>query len=196
VPRSVFVATAALLLTLGLFAGVSRRGVAQDATPAADCPVTTPEQNKALVQRFIDEVYLARNPAAVDEFLADDFNRTNPARPHSNEPGNEDDAARVARSLEEFPDLTSTVDQMIAEGDKVMVLMTISGTNDGDFPDLGVTATDRHAEWQSVIIWRVACGLLAENWVVTDRLSEYRQLGIISDAELATAEEPVASPAP
>jgi predicted ester cyclase len=194
--RPVFVATAIVLVALGLFASVPRGVTAQDATPPADCPATTPEENKALVQRFIDEVYLAHDPAAVDEFLAVDFNGANPARPHRNEAGLEDDEARVARSVTEFPDLDSTVDQLIAEGDKVVVLMTVSGTNEGDLTDLGLPATGRHAEWQSVIIWRVECGKLAENWVVTDRLSEYRQLGIISDDELATAEEPAATPAP
>jgi predicted ester cyclase len=79
----------------------------------------------------------------------------------------------------------------------VTVLMTITGANEGALEDLGVAATGRRAECQSVVIWRVECGLLVENWVVTDRLTEYHQLGIISDDELATAGTPtVATPVP
>jgi hypothetical protein len=60
-----------------------------------------------------------------------------------------------------------------------------------------VEATGRAAEWSAVFIWRIECGKLAENWVVTDRLSQHRQLGIIIDEELATVHEPtVATPVP
>jgi predicted ester cyclase len=78
-----------------------------------------------------------------------------------------------------------------------MVLLRIRGTHEGNFADLGVPATGRQAEWNAGILWRVACGQLAENWVVTDRLTEYRQLGIITDDELTTAGTPtVATLAP
>jgi predicted ester cyclase len=193
------VALLLVALALALLGGVRERGAAQEATPIGsnDCPATAPEENKEIVRRYVEEVYNGHDPSRVDEFLADDFNRTNPARPHSNEPGNDDDAARVERSLAEFPDLTGTIEDIVAEGDRVVVLMTYRGTHQGDFADLVAAATGRPAEWASVIIWRVACGQLAENWVVTDRLTEYRQLGIITDDELATVGEPtVATPTP
>jgi predicted ester cyclase len=194
--RAVYLAMMVVTVAAGLVGGATSQVVAQVATPAA-CPSTTPEQNKELVRRYVDEVYNAHNPAAVDQFLADDFNRNNPSRPHNNEFGLADDEARVERSLKEFPDLSSTIDDIIAEGDQVMVLQRIRGTNEGNIADLGAAATDRPAEWQSVAIWRIACGKLAENWVVTDRLTEYRQLGIISDDELATEGTPtVATPVP
>jgi predicted ester cyclase len=195
--RFVLVALAVVTLGIGARGDTSPLAVAQDATPAAECPATTPEENKDLVRRFVEEVYTQRDPSRVDAFLADDFNRTSPHRPHTNEPGNADDAARVERSLVEFPDYESTIEELIAEDDKVMVLMRIRGTHQGDFADLGVEATGRAAEWWSVIIWRVECGLLAENWVVTDRLTTYRHLGIITDDELATVGTPtVATPVP
>ena len=170
--------------------------VVQEATPAA-CSSTTPDENKALVRRYVEEVYNGHNPAAVRELLAEDFNRNNPARPHQNAPGLADDMARVERSLAEFPDLHGTIEDIIAEGDQVAVRLRMSGTQKGDFADLGAAATNRPAAWESVIFWRVECGKLAENWVVTDRLTEYRQLGIITDDELATEGTPtVATPAP
>jgi predicted ester cyclase len=131
------------------------------------------------------------------ELLAEDFNRTNPARPHQSAPGLADDVARIERSLTEFSDLHGTIEDLIAEGDEVAVRLRMEGTQEGAFADLGAPATDRPAPWESVIICRVECGKLAENWVVTDRLTEYRQLGIITDDELATVGTPtVATPVP
>ena len=188
-----------LLLALATLVGAGRTSIqAQEATPGAsstDCPTTTPEENTELVRRYVDEVYNAHNPAAADAFLAEDFNRNNPARPHQNEPGNADDMARVQRSLDEFPDLSGTINAIIAQGDQVAALVTMRGTHQGDFEDLGVAATGQPAEWQAAYFWRFECGLMAESWVVTDRLSEYKQLGIIADDELADAEA-MATPAP
>ena len=188
-----------LLLALATLMGSGRTSIqAQEATPEAsssDCPATTPEENTELVRQYVDEVYNAHNPAAADAFLAEDFNRNNPGRPHQNEPGNADDVARVQRSLDEFPDLSGTIDAVIAQGDQVAALVTMRGTQQGDFADLGVAATGQVAEWQAAHFWRFECGLMAENWVVTDRLSEYKQLGIITDDELADAKA-MATPAP
>lgn len=196
-PRPVFLVLG-LLLTLATLMGSGRTSIrAQEATPEAsssDCPATTPEENIELVRRYVNEVYNAHNPAAADAFLAEDFNRNNPARPHQNEPGNADDVARVQRSLDEFPDLSGTIDTIIAQGDQVAALVTTRGTQRGALDDLGVGATGQPAQWQAAYFWRFECGLMAENWVVTDRLSEYKQLGIITDDELSIAVA-VATPA-
>lgn len=183
-PRALVVVVTIVALVASGWSGLPAR--AQDATPAAGCPATTPEENVALVLGFIDAVYQEHDPSRVGEFLSDDFNRTNPGRPHVNKPGVADDAARVQRSLDEFPDLSGTVDDVIASDDKVVVRMTFSGTNEGDFADIGAAATGRHAEWPAVVIWRIECGKLIENWVVADKLDEMRELGIVSDEELAT----------
>lgn len=178
--------------------GAARPGAAQDATPATTaCPATTPEQNAALVRGYVEAVYLGHDPSRVGEFLADDFNRNNPARPHQNQPGTADDVARVQRSLTEFPDLSATIDDMIASDDMVVVRLTYRGTQQGEFADIGAPATGRQAEWQAIVIWRVECGKLAENWTIADRLVELRQLGIITDDELTTTGTPTgATPVP
>jgi steroid delta-isomerase-like uncharacterized protein len=190
-----------VLLTVSLgAAGVTGLAAATSSTPAAgaaDCPATSPEENVALVERYVEEVYNQHNPQLAAELLADDFNRTNHARPHVSAPGLDDDIARIERSLREFPDLRGTIDDVIATEDKVVVLMTFEGTHLGAFEDTGAEASSRPAAWASILIWRVECGKLAENWVVSDRLSQFRQIGIITDAELATVDTPtVATPVP
>jgi steroid delta-isomerase-like uncharacterized protein len=194
------VATILVVLMSVFGVGLGRHATAQDATPEASptaCPATTPEQNADLVRRYIESVYDQHDPAAAARFLADDFNRANPTRAHQNEPGTADDVARVQRSLSEFPDLSGRIDDLIASGDRVVVRLTVGGTQRGGFADIGAPATGRPAEWSMMIIWRVACGKLAENWVVADRLTELRQLGIVTDDELTTAGTPtVATPIP
>ena len=72
-----------------------------------------------------------------------------------------------------------------------------SGTQDGPLPQFGAPATGRPMARESLVVWRVACGELAENWIVQDNLTMLRQLGIITDEELATAGTPtVATPTP
>lgn len=74
---------------------------------------------------------------------------------------------------------------------------TFHGTQEDALDHLGAPATGREATWTIIAIFRVECGEIAEVWLAQDDLSMLRQLGIISDAELATADEPVvATPAP
>jgi steroid delta-isomerase-like uncharacterized protein len=168
---------------------------AQESTPTADCPTTTTEENKALVVRYFEEVYNQRNLDLVDELLSDDFGRYNPARPHENIPGNDDDVERVRTWLTDFPDLKLTVDDIIAEGDRVAVRMTWAGTQQDPLDNWGSPATNRPTVWTATIFYRIECGQLRENWVTMDFLTQLRQLGIITDDELTTAGEPtVATP--
>ena len=167
------------------------------ASPAAACPTTTLEENKALVRRYF-EAHNERNPAVVADFLSDDFVRHNVAFPQQDQPsGTIDDVARVDAWLTMFPNLEISIEQLIAEGDLVTAYLVWHGTQDGPIPQWDSPATGRPMEREAINIWRVACGRLAEAWVVADNLTMLRQLGIISDEELATVDTPtVATPVP
>ena len=181
---------------LGIALGTSPGGTgAQAGTPATGCPTTTPEQNKELVRRYFDEAYNGRDLTVIDELLADDFGRDNPARPHDNLPGNDDDVERVREWLVDFPDLRITIDDIVAEGDWVAVRLTWAGTQQDAFDTWNAPATGRPAEWTMFVFYRVECGQLQENWVAPDFLTQLRQLGIVTDDELADAGTPtVAAP--
>jgi len=159
----------------------------QGATPAATpCPATTPEENKALVQDYFDEVYNRKDPDAAERFLSDDFTRNNFSRPQANEPGNADDVQRAAENLTDFPDLHITVDQVVAEDDMVAARLTWSGTQSDAIDQWHAPATGKPATFALMAFYRVECGKLAEQWIVLDYLAMLRQVGIISDDELAT----------
>src|SRR5687767_5506272 len=84
--------------------------LAQSATPASgtnsDCPVTTPEENEALVRRWYEEVWNQRDMDVVDDILADDYVRYRAGIPFTNEAGIADDLQWVEMILAEFPDVT------------------------------------------------------------------------------------------
>ena len=192
-----------LLVVLG--AGASGGGRlrplgAQDASPVAspvDCPATTPEQNEELVRGYFEVAYNGREPSRVGEFLADDFVRRNINRPHDNQPGTADDAARVEENLKDFPDLHIAVEDVLAEGDRVTVRLVWSGTHSDPIEAWGAPATNRRVSYELMGLYRVVCGRLAEQWLVVDYLTMLRQTGLVTDDELATVGEPsVATPVP
>jgi steroid delta-isomerase-like uncharacterized protein len=200
-PRLIIPLVAILIAGIALVPGRIGPAAASQASPAASpataCPTTTLEENKALVHRYF-EAHNERNPAAVAELLSDDFVRNNVAFPQQDQPsGAADDVARVEEWLATFPDLQISVEELIAEGDIVMTYVVWRGTQDGPIPQWGAPATGRPMAREAAGLWRVECGQLAEVSVVVDNLTMLRQLGIVSDEELATVGTPtVATPTP
>jgi len=76
-----------------------------------------------------------------------------------------------------FPDLQTTIEDLIAEGDKVAVRQTWRGTHTGNF--LGIPPTGKQVAFTSTEFYRVAGGKLAEEWVELDMLGLLQQLGAI-----------------
>ncbi|MGB6207267.1 ester cyclase [Mycobacterium sp.] len=79
--------------------------------------------------------------------------------------------------LEAFPDLHLTVEDMIAEGDKVVVRNTVTGTHRGEY--MGLPPTGKPVAYNEIFIFRFVDGRIAETWGVVDVLSQMKQLGMI-----------------
>jgi predicted ester cyclase len=130
------------------------------------------EQNKALVQRYYDEVLNGRNLDAVGDYFADE---------------------RVVEGVrrgcfsyfQSFPDLHCSIDELIAEGDRVFCRSTITGTHDGEYK--GIPPTGRHVASESAEVFRVAGGMFVGYWCLTNVAGLMRQL---------TEEQVVAAAAP
>jgi steroid delta-isomerase-like uncharacterized protein len=80
--------------------------------------------------------------------------------------------ARLMRSA--FPDITAHIEDIVAERDRVAVRLTFRGTHSGEF--LGVPATGRSVEYVSHEFYRLADGLIAEEWICSDSAGLMRQL--------------------
>jgi steroid delta-isomerase-like uncharacterized protein len=75
-----------------------------------------------------------------------------------------------------FPDLHITVEDLIAEGDKVVCRNTVTGTHKGDY--MGLPPTDKSVAYDEIFITRFVNGRIAEAWGVVDVASLLRQLGV------------------
>jgi steroid delta-isomerase-like uncharacterized protein len=191
---------AILIVGNALVPGLREPVAARQASPTAGtpCPATSEEENATLVRRYLEEAYNERNPALAHELLADHFVRHNVAAPHLDQAhGNADDVARVEAWLTAFPDLHITIEKLIATEDTVVAWLIWRGTHDGPLPHWDAPVTGQAMEREAIVIYGVACGQIAENWIVQDNLTMLRQLGIITDEELADAGTPtVATPVP
>ena len=133
------------------------------------------EQNKAVTRRLIEEVFLKGNISAIDGLLADDFVDHNPLPDQP--PGREGFKQGVRTGRTAFPDLTLTVDDMIAEGDKVVTRWTGSGTHSAEF--MGVPATGKKVTFSGIVIDRISGGKIVEHWEQLDAMGIMQQLGVI-----------------
>jgi predicted ester cyclase len=78
-----------------------------------------------------------------------------------------------------FPDLQITVQDTIAEGDKVVGRNSLTGTHRGDY--MGLSPTGNRVVYSEIFIFRFAAGRIAEIWGVVDVVAQLRQLGVLTD---------------
>lgn len=130
---------------------------------------------KAVVQRYYDEVLNAGKIDVLDEIAAEDYIENDPFPGQGN--GRADLKARAALLLAAFSPLSFSLEDVIAEGDRVAVRWRSSGTHSGEF--LGIPPTGRDYTINGIDIVRVADGRLAEHWHVVDQFSQMQQLGLL-----------------
>ena len=116
------------------------------------------EQNKAIVRSYMEEIVNKGNIAALNRYLSDDvvFN---------NAWGFRQRFPAIRQSiLSAFPDHTMTIQDQVAEGDKVVTRVTFRGTHQGPFN--GIAATGKQVEWSGIAMDRLADGKVVEMWHV------------------------------
>lgn len=132
------------------------------------------EENRALVRRFYDELVNAGELGLVDELFAPEFVE------HEELPNLTPDRRGVREFLElfrrAFPDLTFTIEHLVADGDLVAAYLTMRGTHKEDF--LGIQPTGRKISVRSFDLLRVSDGKFVEHWGVTDTMAMMQQLGV------------------
>ena len=136
------------------------------------------EENKANFRRFMDEVINNKNLDAIDELMTADYIDHDP--PPGVEPGAAGMKQMMGMFFAAFPDLSSNVIQLVAEGDLVVGVMTTTGTHKGEF--MGVPATGKRFSMTEVHMVRVVDGKAVEHWGVGDSMAMMQQLGAIPSA--------------
>jgi len=131
------------------------------------------EENKALLRRYIKEVWDKQNPAAVDEFLAPDYKRH---RSPTIEPLTRDDQKQLLTKFRAaFPDIQLTVEEIIAEDDRVAFRSTIRATHQNEF--LGIAPTGKKVTVGLVDVIHIENGKFVEQWCGADLLDFVQQVG-------------------
>jgi steroid delta-isomerase-like uncharacterized protein len=131
------------------------------------------EENKALFRRIPEEVWSKGDMAAADVILSAGFVNHNPA--FGNAPTRDGYKQTVLQFRQAFPDLTMTVEDVIAEGDRVTLRCRVGGTHLGRFG--AFPASGRAVEFTLTATGRIDDGQVAELWVNGDLMTLLQQLG-------------------
>jgi len=133
------------------------------------------KENKALIRRYFEAIDRPdAKPDILDEFLDPDIVAHDPV------PGFTGDLEGLKKLFTMFQTSTPgyhTVDDLVAEGDKVAGRVTGYGTHEGEL--LGIPRTGKEIRMSGLVIWRIKKGKIMETWVQNDTMSLLQQLGVL-----------------
>jgi predicted ester cyclase len=125
------------------------------------------EENKALVRREQEELWNhTGNLDAAEELFATE----------------QAEAARqeAADFRQGFPDVVSTIEDLIAEGDKVVARWRARATHQGEY--VGILPTGKEVEFTGISVYRIEGNKIAQSWTVEDELGLMRQIGVVAES--------------
>jgi predicted ester cyclase len=137
------------------------------------------EQNKAIARRYAEELrdfWRSGDLSFVDRIFDSNYIQHVPGVPSSMSVKQIFAALRAG-----IPDFQTTIEDLIAEGDRVAVRISWEGTHKGEL--MGIPPTGKHVKVTEMQIYRMANGKIVERWVETDVLGMMQQLGIIPTPE-------------
>jgi predicted ester cyclase len=148
------------------------------------------ERNKALARRFFEEA--PQNPSICDEIFAPAFqfhaiHHVSDDSDLTSTPQYEKEAYERHKSI--WGDWQTTIEEIVAEGDRVVVRWTHYGMQQGEY--YGLPPTGKQVSWSGISIFRMAENKIAEVWNIFDRLWLWQQLGVLPELKkaIATAKE-------
>jgi steroid delta-isomerase-like uncharacterized protein len=148
--------------------------IEQTATEGGD-PVQ-PEENKAVVRRWYEDLFNPGNLDVADEIIAPDHAHHDPTLPDlPSGPEGQRQLASLYRDA--FPDAHITVEDQLAEGDEVVTRWTARGTHQGEL--MGVPPSGNQVEISGIAINRVSGGKIEETWSSYDALGIMQQIGAV-----------------
>jgi predicted ester cyclase len=138
------------------------------------------QHNKRLVRRALDEIYTKGDLELVDDLVHADF--VDHELAHPERPAGPESVKQTVRSLHDaFGDLRFAIEDEIAEGDKVVQRVIMSGRHTG--PLMGREPTGKEFAVRHTYIWRIADDKIVEHWGSRDDLGLLGQLGLLAIAE-------------
>ena len=140
----------------------------------------SPENNKQIVQRFMEDCWNQGRLDALSGLVTDDCRIHDPVFP-SLTSGAQNLRSHIESCRRAFPDLSFTIDDTIAERDEVVIQWTGTGTHSGDF--LGMPPTNRRASVKGTSIFKFDGGKIVEQWSHWNLMTMMEQLGMAAPAQ-------------
>ncbi len=143
----------------------------------------TIEENKAIVRRMMKDGWNPNDQATFDDLLAEGFVNHEPGAPTVQ---TRDELKRFwAEHVRAFPDQHTTIDELIGEGEQVVIRFTHHCTQTGEYQ--GIPPTGKSITVTGLVLYRLASGKISELWWGYDNLGVLQQLGAIPTPEQAAA---------
>ena len=136
---------------------------------------TESEANKALIRRYGEEIWNKGHLTFADEIIAPNFIAHFPGLPEFK--GVDGFKKRFSTMQTAFPDNHFYVEDLLADGDKVVARWTIRGTHTGQMED--IAPTGKVVTWTAIVIYCIAEGKITEMWGEVDNIGLMQQLGTI-----------------
>ena len=141
------------------------------------------EENKDLARRFMDEVWNKGNVDFIDKVVASNYVVYDPNSPEGMSGGVEGAKRFVEMYRSAFPDTQMTVEDLMAEGDKVVTRWTARGTHQGEL--MGIPPSGNRVEITGISVDRIEGGKFVEGWSNYDASGMMQQIGAVPTEEQA-----------
>ncbi|MET0593924.1 MAG: ester cyclase [Polyangiaceae bacterium] len=148
--------------------------------------MATTDQNRAIYERFCNEVLAQGNLDAIDELV--DPSVVSHAPFPGQAPGRDGFKRAYGQFRAAFPRLDVVIHDILAAGDKVVGYFTVTGVHQGTF--MGIAPTGRTVTYDEMVIVRMRDGKIVEHWSVADSLSMMQSLGMVTFATSRTERDP------
>jgi steroid delta-isomerase-like uncharacterized protein len=138
------------------------------------------ENNKQIIIRFVEELWNQRKLEIAEEIFDNDchtYQLQSGVANASSPRGPVIIRQHISEWLSGFPDLIFTIEQMIAEEDRVSTLLVMDGTHTGQW--LGIPPSGKRINIRMMTIHRIRSGIIIEDWVIVESLGFFQQLGIL-----------------
>lgn len=131
------------------------------------------EENKAIVRRYLEAVWNEQDLSVIDQYIAPDYLQHAALVTQ----GREGVKRFFAMVRTAFPDARAQLEDLIAEGDRVVWRMSLTATHTGPFHSL--PPSGKRVSWSVISIARMEGGMFREHWNVTDQLGLLQQIGAV-----------------
>ena len=174
--RPLLLAAGLLVLAVPGWPQAPAPAAAAEVVEAADPGAASLASNTALVRRYIEEALSSGNLKVLDDIVAPNYVDNSPGAEEGRGP--REIRAAQARIRVLFKDVRYHLDQLVAEGDRVVARYTVRAVRKAD-KETDAGDAGRTIEVPGMTFFRIADGHIQETWSINDQFSMFRQLGYV-----------------